>query len=221
MTFRIIDGGAQVGNSVTRNVAAHSGVQVNGIFNAAGQGGHATDNAVIVVSASHEVFSYAAVLDNHTQDPIFVVGAQDGSDQPLTPVQTVTPGAPTATQTRTRTPTRTRTRTPTATPPPSGPVRIVYLRFRLGSPQFIDEVSNNSTSTINVGTTVRWTWDDPGMDHTTTSGPCPPCTGDGIWDSGTMSSGTFDYTFGTEGTFPYFCLVHIDLKMFGTVIVNP
>ena len=100
-------------------------------------------------------------------------------------------------------------------------MRIVYLRFRLGSPQFVDEVSNNDTSTISVGTTVRWTWDDPGMDHTTTSGPCPPCTGDGLWDSGTMNSGTFDYTFGTAGTFPYFCLVHIDLKMFGTVIVNP
>ena len=36
-----------------------------------------TDNAVIVVSASHEVFSYAAVIDNATTDPIFVRGAED------------------------------------------------------------------------------------------------------------------------------------------------
>ena len=38
VTFRIFDGGAQVGNSVTINVAAHAGAQVNRIFDAAGQG---------------------------------------------------------------------------------------------------------------------------------------------------------------------------------------
>ncbi len=77
VTFTIFDAGVQVGSPVTRAVPGHSGVQVSGIFTAAGQAGHATDNAVVVVSATGEVFSYAAVIDNHTTDPIFVRGAED------------------------------------------------------------------------------------------------------------------------------------------------
>jgi len=77
VTFTIFDAGAQVGNAVTRSVAGHSGAQVSGIFSAAGQAGHVTENAVVVVSGSGEVFSYAAVIDNATTDPIFVRGAED------------------------------------------------------------------------------------------------------------------------------------------------
>ena len=66
---------------MSRSISGHSGAQVNNIFNAAGQGGHATDNAVIVVSAEHEIFSYAAVIDNNTTDPIFVRGAEDAAPQ--------------------------------------------------------------------------------------------------------------------------------------------
>jgi plastocyanin len=46
-----------------------------------------TENAVIAVSASHEVFSYAAVIDNHTQDPIFVRGAEDREPGSAGPAQ--------------------------------------------------------------------------------------------------------------------------------------
>ena len=77
ITFTIFDGGAQVGTAVSRSVPAHSGVQVSGIFSEAGQEGHVSENAVVVVSASGEVFSYAAVIDNTTTDPIFVRGAED------------------------------------------------------------------------------------------------------------------------------------------------
>ncbi len=77
VTFTIFDGGAQVGTGVTRSVPGHSGAQVSGIFGAAGQAGHVTENAVITVAASGEVFSYAAVIDNTTTDPIFVRGAED------------------------------------------------------------------------------------------------------------------------------------------------
>src|SRR5262245_48702385 len=87
-TFRIFDDiGIQRGSAVTRSVAAHSGVQISGIFSAAGAGDFHTNNAVITVESTFPVFSYAAVIDNATSDPIFVVGAQDG------------PGAPTATAT--------------------------------------------------------------------------------------------------------------------------
>jgi plastocyanin len=77
VTFTIFDGGAQVGTPVSRPIPGHSGVQVSGIFGAAGQGGHVSANAVVVVAATGEVFSYAAVLDNNTTDPIFVRGAED------------------------------------------------------------------------------------------------------------------------------------------------
>ena len=207
VTFTIFDGGNQVGNPVTRSIAGHSGGQVNRIFDVAGDAGHATENAVIVVSSTQAVFSYAAVIDNHTTDPIFVVGAQD------LPQQAITPSGPTATPTqRAATATPTPTRTPT---PPSGS-RIVNVGQ--GGTNFVDQVSGNSTTTIHVGESVRWTW--VGGTHSSTSGPCPPCSGDGTWNSNIKSSGTFERTFNQAGTFPYFCIPHAT-SMTGTVIVNP
>jgi plastocyanin len=220
VTFRIIDGGAQVGGAVTRNVPGHSGVQVSGIFAAANQAGHVTDNAVIVVSATHEVFSYAAVIDNNTTDPIFVIGAEDQPFQATTPTgPTVTPAGPTVTQTQAaNTPTQTPTRTPT---PPTATTRIVNVGQ--GGTNFVDQVSGNSTSTITVGTTIRWVWVG-GDTHTTTSGPCPPCnpspSGPDPWGSPMQSGGAFQHTFNSAGEFPYFCIPH-DLGMTGTVVVNP
>ena len=77
VTFTIFDAGVQVGTPVSTSISGHSGAQVNNIFRAAGQEGHATENAVITVSADHEIFSYASVIDNNTTDPIFVRGAED------------------------------------------------------------------------------------------------------------------------------------------------
>ncbi len=209
VTFRIFDNGAQVGNSVTHNVPGHSGLQVNRIFEAAGQAGHVTDNAVIVVSASHEVFSYAAVIDNNTTDPIFVIGAEDQ------PFQATTPTTPNTTATPTNTPPGP-TVTPTQTPP-AGSTRTVNVGQ--GGTNFVDQVSGNSTSTIHVGDTIHWVW--VGGFHNVTSGACPPCTPDNQFRSGDLkSSGTFDHTFTTAGTFPYYCEAH-DQAMTGTVIVQP
>jgi plastocyanin len=216
VTLQIFDAGATVGDPVVipGGVAAHSGAQVNGIFTAANAASHSTTNAAIVVTASAPVFSYAAVIDNNTTDPYFVIGS---ADQPVTPIAT-------ATQTRTPTlagPTTTPTHTPTVTPTPIGPppggTQLVAVTST-GGTQFIDSISGTSTSTIPVGTTIRWIWDTG--THSTTSGPCPPCTGDGLWDSGPGSGPTFDYTFNVEGTFPYFCSVHGSM-MTGTVIVTP
>ena len=214
VTFRIIDGGAQVGNPVTRNVAAHSGAQVSGIFGAAGQGGHVTENAVIVVSATHEVFSYAAVIDNNTTDPIFVIGAEDQ------PFQATTPGGPTVTQPgATNTPTQppttnTPTRTPTATPTQPG-AQTVVVQVGQGGNRY---VPNNVT--INVGDTVRWEW--AGSGHSVTEGPCPPCSVNGAdFDSGVRFAGfVFERTFNTAGTVQYFCQPHT-VEMTGTINVNP
>jgi plastocyanin len=198
LTFTIFDGGAQAGTAVPRTMAAHSGLQVNGIFNAAGVPALSTDNAVVRVTANGPIFSYAAVIDNATTDPYLVVGA---ADQPPQPVATPTPTPP----------------GPTPTPtPPSGGTRTVTATSQFGT-QFIDAVSGNGTSTITVGTTIHWVL-GTGF-HSTTSGPCPPCTGDGLWDSG-EGFVTFDHTFNQAGTFPYFCSVH-GINMTGTVIVNP
>ncbi len=213
VNFQIFDSGTPAGSPVTipGGVAAHAGAQVNSIFSAASVPALSTANAVIVVTASGPIFSYAAVIDNATTDPIFVVGAEDQPHPPITTsaTRTQTPSGPTAT--------RSATRTPTQTPPPSGP-RTVTVTSQ-GGTQFIDAVSGNSTSTITVGTTIHWVW-GTGF-HSTTSGPCPPCTGDGLWDSGQMSGQvTFDHTFNQAGDVPLL-LQRPRIIMTGTVIVNP
>ena len=96
-----------------------------------------------------------------------------------------------------------------------GAVRIVNVGQ--DGTNFVDQVSGNSTSTIQVGDTIRWVWIEGS--HSSTSGPCPPCSGDGTWDSGVLDSGTFEHTFNAAGNFPYFCIPH-DEAMTGTVVVN-
>jgi plastocyanin len=203
LTFTIFDAGHnQVGNPVTRSVPGHSGVQVNGIFNVAGNAGYVTSNAVVVVSASHEIFSYAAVIDNNTTDPIFVVGAEDQPQQPITP------GAPTVTPTQQApTPTRTPTVTPTQT---TGGTRNVSVGQ--GGLRFVDEVSGTSTSTITVGQTVKWTFANGPHNVTSTSAE--------NFASNDMSSGSFSHTFNQAGSFGYLCTIHGSI-MSGTVVVNP
>jgi plastocyanin len=204
VTFTIFDNGTnQLGSPVPRSVPGHSGVQVSGIFEAAAAGTVSTENAVIVVSASAAVFSYAAVLDNRTADPIFVVGAQDQPQQPITPVATSTTPLATATPT---------VPVPTVTPtPPSGSAATVHVGEG-GAHIFVDLASGNSTTTITAGGTVHWVW--VASPHSTTSDA-------GVWDSGVNNQGhTFDFMFPTAGTFPYHCLVH-GFAMSGTVQVNP
>jgi len=212
VTFTIFDGGIPVGNPVTRSVGGHSGAQVSDIFEAAGQADFATQNAVVVVSATGPVFSYAAVIDNHTTDPIFVVGAEDEPPQSITPVVTVTPSGATATRTPTRTPTRTATRTPTVTP--TSPAGAHTVNVGQDGSNFVDLVSGTSTTTITVGTEVNWVWVG-GFHSTTRSSPPEP------WDSGNHPPPfSFQHTFNQAGTFTYVCAVH-GAAMSGTVIVNP
>ncbi len=129
----------------------------------------------------------------------------NGPTQPLT--ATVTPPAGTAT------PTPPVAATPTPTPPAA--VHNVEVGSGGGN-VFRDSQSGNSTTTVRAGETVTWNFVN-GI-HSTTSGNC--CAGDGIWNSGTKSSGTFTHTFASAGTFPYFCSVH-GAMMTGTVVVNP
>ncbi|HEX5436371.1 MAG TPA: plastocyanin/azurin family copper-binding protein [Gemmatimonadaceae bacterium] len=68
-----------------------------------------------------------------------------------------------------------------------------------------------SSTTVAVGTTVTWTWNSSGEDHSVTFD-------DGA-DSGIKTSGTYTRTFSTAGTYPYHCLVH-GAAMSGTVVVQ-
>jgi plastocyanin len=95
-----------------------------------------------------------------------------------------------------------------------------------GQPTFTDSSSLSSTTTINAGDTVVWTWQS-GL-HSTTSGTCTVtgnCTHTGFWDSGVFafsssSPPTFSRTFNKPGIYPYFCTVH-DNAMTGVVVVRP
>jgi plastocyanin len=59
-----------------------------------------------------------------------------------------------------------------------------------------------NTLTVNVGTTVTWSNDDPGQMHTVTDV-------DGAFDSGFMETGdTWSHTFSEAGEFEYYCLPH-------------
>jgi len=74
-----------------------------------------------------------------------------------------------------------------------------------------------SQVTINLGDTVKWVFH--GF-HTTTS---DSRTGVEIWDSGTLSSGSFSHTFNNSGTFKYYCTLHSSpggSGMNGSVIVR-
>jgi plastocyanin len=203
-TFRLFDGSTPVGNAVTRTVPAHSGVQINQIFREAGVQNLQTSNGLVTVTASGPVFSYAVVLDNDTTDPIFVRGAEDQPFQVTTPAPTTTQNEPTHTPTPPA---------PTPTPtPPGAATRNVTVGMG-GGLNFVDSVSGTSTTTISVGTSVKWSWAS-GFHSTTSTTP-------GIWDSGEFSAPhTFTRMFNQAGNFPYFCTVHGQI-MSGTVIVNP
>ena len=79
VTIRLFNGTTQLGTQPV-TLGPHSGTQINRIFDVVGQAGLVTTNAFAVVETSNpssEVFSYAAVIDNATTDPIFVTGAED------------------------------------------------------------------------------------------------------------------------------------------------
>ena len=101
--FRVYDGSSLLGTlRLEAPLQPRAGAQINDIFTRAGSA--STANGVVVVESAAAVFSYAAVIDNATSDPIFVVGAAD-SPPPPSGTQTVlvavrawdfSPGGPTS-----------------------------------------------------------------------------------------------------------------------------
>jgi plastocyanin len=78
-------------------------------------------------------------------------------------------------------------------------------------------VGNNvftpATLNVEVGRTVTWVWSSGGVDHNVTFG-------DGSPGSATQSSGNFQRTFSTGGTYAYHCTIHGANVMSGVVNVG-
>lgn len=70
--------GTTLGAPVPLTLAANEASQVNDIFSAAGAPSMLTRNAYAVVRSSAAVYSYATVIDNQSQDSVFVAGTDDG-----------------------------------------------------------------------------------------------------------------------------------------------
>ncbi len=108
----------------------------------------------------------------------------------------------------------------------STPVSAATFFIEVGDFWFCDSSFQNGDceTTISVGDSVTWGFDSASATHTTTecTGSCGSAIGDpGLreWDSGAMTSGTFERTFDSPGTFQYQCNIH-PLSMRGTIIVN-
>jgi plastocyanin len=92
--------------------------------------------------------------------------------------------------------------TPDSTTPPSIAEGEVLVKSVAFNPQELRTT---------VGKPVTWRFDDGGLEHTVTAD-------DNSFDSGRMSSGTYQRTFNAPATINYHCQVHA--RMRGTVIVS-
>jgi hypothetical protein len=139
-TIKLFVGSALLGVQ-TVPLGPRSGTQINRIFDIVGQGAVTTTNAYAVVESSGApLFTYAAVIDNATTDPIFVTGALDergpgGPDITATPPVGATPTPPP---------------NPTPTPPPT------TITVTLTSQQFRWSFNGGvNTFTMQVGQTYE------------------------------------------------------------------
>jgi plastocyanin len=90
---------------------------------------------------------------------------------------------------------------PSGNPPPDGDILVQNDHY------------NPPTLTVSAGSSVTWAWDSNGEPHTVTFDADPNQT------SGVKSSGTYEHTFATAGTFAYHCQVH-PTTMKGTITVT-
>ncbi len=109
---------------------------------------------------------------------------------------------------------------------PSGrAARAAMANVTIANLSFTDSASGTSTTTIQAGDTVTWTWNSGAVAHSTCSGPTcsiptsPPNTTD-PWGSGIFPTPhTFSHVFNTPGTYTYECEVH-PAQMTGTIVVQ-
>ena len=70
-----------------------------------------------------------------------------------------------------------------------------------------------ATLSVATGRTVTWAWNPGGVDHNVTFD-------DGSPGSATQSSGSFQRTFSTAGSYAYHCSIHGAALMHGVIIVG-
>ncbi len=79
-----------------------------------------------------------------------------------------------------------------------------------------------ATTNINAGDRVIWVWS--GTFHSTTSGTVSGtvATPNGLWESGVVNTlpHSFTNTFNSAGTFPYYCSIHFNSGMKGSIVVT-
>jgi photosystem II stability/assembly factor-like uncharacterized protein len=87
VTYRLFDGSGNRLGQATRLFAAREIFQVNDVFAFFGVPG-AIESAYCLVEASENLplFAYAAVIDNRSQDPIFIPGEDDPEHPPIVPL---------------------------------------------------------------------------------------------------------------------------------------
>lgn len=113
-------------------------------------------------------------------------------------------------------------------------IAVFLMIFSLTTPSFgatthIVEMTGDyefvpSSLTIKQGDSVKWVLIEG--NHEVASGTTIETTDgregvpDGLWESDTLTSGSFTYTFNSTGTFPYYCESHVDMGMIGTITVE-
>jgi len=137
------------------------------------------------------------------------------------PTSTSTTSPPTSTSTTSPPTSTTTTSSSTTTTTSIGPTTHTVMVGPGGSLVF-----SPASLTIQVGDTVHWVWASPG--HSVVSGAngtadnqfCSPSNTSCDNPPLSVMGATYDHTFTTAGTFPYYCSVHSTLGMTGTIIVQ-
>ena len=111
-----------------------------------------------------------------------------------------------------------------ATPPEPAPTPVPgAVTVDVGEYWFCDPSYQSGVceTTVDVGGTVVWDFDQALAPHTATDcgADCDAPTATPLWDSGLLTSGTFAQTFDSPGSFLYYCSVHPD-TMRGRIVVN-
>jgi plastocyanin len=80
--------------------------------------------------------------------------------------------------------------------------------------QVKDNFFSPSSVTVSVGQTVQWQWAGSNAHNVTW------VVSSGAANSATQASGTYSRTFDTAGTYDYYCSIHGQNVMSGTVVVQ-
>jgi hypothetical protein len=84
VTIRLFSDTGQFLGSLTRLLERRRATQINDIFHELGVPGDvAAAYCLVEGNAPFRIYSYAAIIDNESQDPIFVIGQNDPERPPI------------------------------------------------------------------------------------------------------------------------------------------